>query len=123
MSNLALFVQNLAFAARETKTPIDKRRPETPLGYKHPYSSSAEPAEGGFETSRRERRREGATEGRVGEDEEEEGETGPEPADFDEVEVEDVLFVCEIRRRDVWWEGLLTRRVEGVVDVRRQVGE
>ena len=32
----------------------------------------------------------------MGEDEEEEGECGPEPADFDEIEVEDVLFVREI---------------------------
>lgn len=45
----------------------------------------------------------------MGEDEEEESERDPEPTDFDEIEVEDVLFVREIGGCDVWWEGLLTR--------------
>jgi len=44
----------------------------------------------------------------MSENEEEEGECGPEPADFDEIEVEDVLFAREIRGCDVWWEGLVT---------------
>ena len=59
----------------------------------------------------------------MGEDEEEEGERGPEPADFYEVEVEDVLFAREVGGREVWWKGLLAWGVEGVVDVWRQVGE
>ena len=87
--------------------------------YKHPYNCSAYPAEGGFETSRREREREGTAEGRMCEDEEEEGECGPKPAYFNEVEVEDVLFACKVGGCDVWWEGLLTRRVVGVIDMWR----
>lgn len=59
----------------------------------------------------------------MGEDEEKKGEGCPEPTDFNEIEIEDVLFAREIRRCDVWWEGLMTRRVEGVINGRRQVGE
>jgi len=54
----------------------------------------------------------------VGEYEEEEGECGPEPADFYEIEVKDVLFAREIGGCDVWRKGLLARRVEGVINLR-----
>lgn len=57
--------------------------------------------------------------GRVCEEERGEGEREPDPADFDEVQVEDVVFAGEV----VYWFGLGGCGVGGLVRGRGEDGE
>lgn len=81
---------DLALAAGEAEAAVDEGGAEEPLRDGAPDERDEEVADRGSEASRGEGWREARTQGRMTEDEDEEGGCHPDPADFNEEDIEDV---------------------------------
>lgn len=109
-------VDDLALPACEAEAAVDKRRAEEPLRHGAPDGCHDQVAQEGAQAARGECWFQRGAEGGVRDDEEGEGEGCPDPADFYEVDVEDVAFACEVRGRDrggVRLQGCAVGRIAG----------
>jgi len=83
-------VDDLALAAGQSKAAVDDGWAEEPLCDCAPDSCHSSVADDGADTARGERRLETRTQRAVGEAEEEECASDPEPSNLDKVDVEDI---------------------------------
>lgn len=88
--------KQLALPAREAETSVNQRWAEEPLRYEDPICRYKGVARYTLESARGERGVQWCAKGRVREEEDCESECGPEPSDFDEVDVENVFLLGEV---------------------------
>jgi hypothetical protein len=91
--------QSLALSAREAEHGIDQRRPKEPLRDKHPVRRDREVSYHCVDPALRH----ALPETRVEHEEDYERQRRPEPPDFDEVDVEDILLLGEVAGREFGW--------------------
>lgn len=87
----------LALPTGQDETPIDDGGAETPLRREVPRRRDEGVAQNSLcETAWTMVPRSRGGIGGLGDEKRDEGESGPEPADFDKVQIEDVVFACEV---------------------------
>jgi hypothetical protein len=116
-------VDDLALAAGQSKAAVDDGWAEEPLGDCAPDGCHSGIADDGANTASGEGRLEARTQGAVGEAEEEEGASDPDPADLDKVDVEDIGLESKVRGCDGRRVGLEVAAVRRVARLAVQNAE